>query len=78
MLKCLCSFFYFHLRIIFESSLIRNYRLTLIWIQCGSGAVILHSTNLGCDGAGSGLLSEQVHDMGGELTAGLVILLQLL
>ena len=38
-----------------------------------------HTFNfLGCDGSGSGLLPQQVHHVGGELVAGLVILLQLL
>ena len=38
-----------------------------------------HALNfLGRDGSGSGLLPEQVHHVGGELVAGLVVLLQLL
>ncbi len=38
----------------------------------------VHKTYLRCDGAGPGLLPKQVHHVGGELAAGLVILLQLL
>ena len=33
---------------------------------------------LGCDGSGPALLPQQVHHVGGELVAGLVVLLQLL
>ena len=38
----------------------------------------LRGRNLGCDGSGSGLLPQQVHHVGRELAAGLVVLLQLL
>jgi hypothetical protein len=50
------------------------------WREQGGGlrSLPLPTTNLGCDGSGPGLLPEQVHHVGGELTAGLVILLQLL
>ena len=51
----------------------------------GSGSALMHlftkrlrGRNLGCDGSGSGLLPQQVHHVGRELAAGLVVLLQLL
>ena len=37
-----------------------------------------YSSYLGSDGSGSGLLPKEIHHVGGELVAGLVVLLQLL